>query len=151
MPGQPEAHWHASNAGVPAARRHAIAEVAEMVLFRQVRCWYPSPARGLSKGKKSKIMMEKGRGGRGSGRSPSPGPVFGGKGRALMGSKDPYLRPGKIFKVDTWIRSARPNLTPKSRCELGHCRASGGLRPVVLAGVPSGPKASIGQILSICS
>jgi hypothetical protein len=58
--------------------------------------------------------------------------------------EDPYLLPGKIFKVDTvtWIRSARPNLTPKSRCKLGHCRASGGLRPAVLAGVPSGPKAA---------
>ncbi len=50
----------------------------------------PSPVRGL---KEKKVKWKRAEGVEG----PSPGPVFGGNGRALMGSKGPYLLPGEIL------------------------------------------------------
>ena len=48
----------------------------------------------------------------------------------------PYLM-GRMNLKSSWTQSARP----KSGCELGHCRASGG-PPSVLVGVLSGPTAA---------
>ncbi len=55
-----------------------------------LRCWYPSPVGGL---KEKKVKWKRAEGVEG----PSPGPVFGGNGRALMGSKGPYLLSGEIL------------------------------------------------------
>jgi len=55
-----------------------------------LRCWYPSPVGGL---KEKKVKWKRAEGVEG----PSPGPVFGGNGRALMGPKGPYLLPGEIL------------------------------------------------------
>ena len=55
-----------------------------------IRCWYPSPVRGL---KKKRVKWKRAEGVEG----PSPGAVFGGNGRPLMGTKGPYLLSGEIL------------------------------------------------------
>ena len=55
-----------------------------------LRCWYRSPVRGL---KKKRVKWKRAEGVEG----PSPGAVFGGNGRTLMGTKGPYLLPGEIL------------------------------------------------------
>ncbi len=69
---------------------------------------------------------------------PSPGPVFGGNGRTLMGRKGPYLLLGEILipGFNRPVQSQAVNWATQ-----WHCRASGG-PPAVLAGVPGGPKAA---------
>ena len=57
---------------------------------RLIRYSHPSPVGGL---KEKRVKWKRAEGVEG----PSPGAVFGGNGRTLMGPKGPYLLPGEIL------------------------------------------------------